>query len=157
MDFDAHWMALALEQAEKGERAGEIPVGAVIVDGKGNLLSAAHNLNESNQMPTHHAELLALEQACAAKGSRWLRDATVYVTLEPCPMCMGALIHARVARVVFGAPDPRAGACGSLLQLADYPLEASPQIKGGVLGEDCLSILRKFFQKKRITKYNNDF
>ena len=146
-------MRRALALAEEAAGMGEIPVGAVLVDGNGNLLAEAHNRNEANQMPTHHAELLAVEAACRGRGSQRLTDATVYVTLEPCPMCMGALIHARVKRVVFGAPDPRAGACGSLLRLADYPLEASPEIEGGVLGEEALALLRGFFQKKRISKY----
>ena len=156
MGVDERWMRLAIEQARAAADGGEIPVGAVAVDADGNLLAATHNLCETHQMPTHHAELLAVEQACAARGSWRLSDVTVYVTLEPCPMCMGALIHARVSRVVFGAPDPRAGACGSLLRLTDYPLESSPQICGGVFGEDCLQLLRNFFQKKRITKYNNN-
>ena len=100
-------------------------------------------------MPTHHAEILAVESACRAKGSWRLSDCTVYVTLEPCPMCMGAMIHARVKRIVFGAPDPRAGACGSLIDFSDYPMESAPEILGGVLGEDCIALIRSFFKQTR--------
>ena len=143
------WMRIALEESAQAAEAGEIPVGAVVVDGEGKLLARTHNLSETNQLPTHHAEILAVEAACTAKGTWRLSDCTVYVTLEPCPMCMGALIHARVKKIVFGASDPRAGACGSLIDLSDYALEASPEILGGVLAEDCIAPIRSFFEKAR--------
>lgn len=143
------WMRIALEEAAQAAEAGEIPVGAVIVEGEGKLLARTHNLSETNQLPTHHAEILAVEAACKAKGTWRLSDCAVYVTLEPCPMCMGALIHARVKRIVFGAPDPRAGACGSLIDLSDYALESSPEIFGGVLAEDCIAPIRSFFKQTR--------
>ncbi len=143
------WMRAALDEAELAAEAREIPVGAVVVDGEGNLLARTHNLCETNHMPTHHAEILAVESACRAKGSWRLSDCTVYVTLEPCPMCMGAMIHARVKRIVFGAPDPRAGACGSLIDFSSYPMESAPEIHGGVLAEDCIAPIRSFFQQTR--------
>lgn len=145
-DFD--FMNLALEEAKKAERLGEVPVGAVIVR-KGEVLAQAHNLRETNRMATAHAELLAVEEACRLLGTRRLSDCTLYVTLEPCPMCAGALVSARIERIVFGARDPRMGACGSLIDLFSYPLEARPEIVGGVLEEDCLAVLRSFFENKR--------
>ena len=149
MVLDERYMRMALEEAAKAAERGEIPVGAVVVDQNGEILASTHNLCETEQMPTYHAELLAIQEACKKIGSWRLSDCTVYVTLEPCPMCMGAMIHARVKRVVFGAFDPRAGACGSLLNLSDYPLEASPEIRGGVLAEESLELLRSFFRQAR--------
>ena len=143
------WMKIALKEADDAAQAGEIPVGAVVVDGGGNLLARTHNLCEANGLPTHHAEILAIEAACRQKGTWRLSDCTVYVNLEPCPMCMGAMIHARVNRIVFGAPDPRAGACGSLIDFSRYPLESSPEIIGGVLAEECIEPIRKFFKETR--------
>ena len=143
------WMRIALKEAELAAESGEIPVGAVVVDEEGNLLARTHNLCEANQLPTHHAEILAVESACKIKETWRLSDCTVYVTLEPCPMCMGAMIHARVKRIVFGAPDPRAGACGSLIDFSNYPMESSPEILGGVLAEDCIAPIRSFFKQTR--------
>lgn len=152
MAVDERYMREALEQAYWAEQCGEIPVGALIVDQDGNVLSKAHNLCEKQQLPTAHAELLALEAACKEKGTWRLSDCTLYATLEPCPMCMGAIIHARVKRVVFGAFDPRAGACGSLIDLSEYPLESVPTVTGGVLGEECISPIRRFFRNTRAQK-----
>ena len=143
------WMKIALEEANSAFSAGEIPVGAVVVDEEGNLLACAHNLCEANQLPTHHAEILAIEAACRKKGAWRLSDCTIYVNLEPCPMCMGAMIHARVKRVVFGVPDPRAGAGGSLIDFSEYPMESSPEVIGGVLAEECIEPIRKFFKDTR--------
>lgn len=156
MAVDERYIRVALEQASLAEQCGEIPVGAVIVDADGNILSETHNLCEMQQLPTAHAELLAIENACKEKGSWRLSDCTLYVTLEPCPMCMGAIIHSRVKRVVFGAFDPRAGACGSLIDLSQYPLESLPTITGGVLGEECLLPIRRFFREKRSKNETND-
>ena len=152
MARDEQYMLQALEEAKKASLMGEVPVGALVVDGEGNVLASTHNLCETERMPTHHAELLAIQEACRKKGSWRLSDCTVYVTLEPCPMCMGAMIHARVKKVVFGAPDPRAGACGSLIDLANYPLECSPDVLGGILAEPCLIELRDFFNRTRNKK-----
>ena len=152
MAVDERYMRAALEEASLAECCGEIPVGALIVDADGKVLSKAHNLCEMQQLPTAHAEILAVEAACKATGTWRLSDCTLYVTLEPCPMCMGAIIHARVKRVVFGAFDPRAGACGSLIDLSQYPLESVPTVTGGVLGEECLSPIRRFFRDTRTKK-----
>ena len=149
MHENEKWMKIALEEAECAASEGEIPVGAVIVDGAGNLLARAHNLCETHQMPTDHAEMLAVEAACKSNNSWRLSDCTAYVTLEPCPMCMGAMIHARVKRIVFGTPDPRAGACGSLIDFSAYPMESSPEILGGVLAEECIEPIRRFFKSAR--------
>ena len=149
-------MRMALEEAQKASDMGEIPVGALVVRESGEVLARTHNLCECNRMPTHHAELLAVEAACKNTDSWRLSDCTVYVTLEPCPMCMGAMIHARVKRIVFGAFDPRAGACGSLIDLKEYPLEASPEIEGGILAEACLGELRGFFENARKKKQKNN-
>ena len=142
-------MRLALEQAEQAAALGEVPVGAVLVDPNGKVISQAHNLCETEKLPTAHAEMLAIADACRRMGDWRLTGCTLYVTLEPCPMCMGAILHARVGRVVFGAPDARAGACGSLLCLQDYPLESRPTITRDVLREDCLCLLREFFAARR--------
>ena len=140
---------MALEEARIAAHMGEIPVGAVVVSENGTVLARTHNLCETHRMPTDHAELLGVQQACRQLNSWRLSGCTVYVTMEPCPMCMGAMIHARVKRIVYGVADPRAGACGSLIDLTDYPLEASPEIAGGVLAEECGRELRSFFAAVR--------
>ena len=145
---DLHWMSLALEEAELAMREGEIPVGAVIVR-NGQLLSRAHNLCESGSDATAHAECLAIGQACREVGSWRLSDCTLYVTLEPCPMCAGALLASRVSRVVYGAKDPTAGAMGTVLNLPRYPLGAHPEVTVGVLEAECRAILQNFFRQRR--------
>lgn len=145
---DRIYMEMALEQARAASAMGEIPVGAVIVSDD-RVIARTHNLRETRRMATAHAELLAVEEACRVLDRKWLADCTLYVTLEPCPMCAGALIAARIGRIVFGAKDARAGACGSLMNLLAYPLEARPEMTEGVLAEDATSLLQAFFQKKR--------
>ena len=145
---DEKWMREAIELAQKAMDAGEVPVGALVVR-DGERISSAFNLRETNRMPTAHAELLAIEEACKVLGRKWLQDCTLYVTLEPCPMCAGALMSARIGRIVFGGKDARAGACGSLLDLFAYPLEAKPEVTGGVLADECLLMLRTFFADRR--------
>lgn len=142
---DSDYMRLALEQAELAAAQGEVPVGAVMVDETGSILCAVHNLCETKRLALAHAEMLAIVQACEKKGDWRLCGCTLYVTLEPCPMCMGAIIRARVGRVVYGARDARAGACGSVLDLSVYPLESAPEIVSGVLAQECLGVLRRFF------------
>lgn len=142
-------MRAALAEAQRGAMAGEIPVGAVLTDGSGRLLAAAHNRREETNDPLSHAEVEVLRAAAKGRSDRFFTDCTLFVTLEPCPMCAGALIAARVGRVVFGAKDPRAGALGSLLDLTAYPLEARPEVMGGVLEAECLAPLRAFFAAKR--------
>ena len=142
-------MQTALAEARAAGDAGEVPVGAVvIVDGV--VVARAHNQRQASADPSAHAELLALREACAAAGSWRLPGATVVVTLEPCPMCAGALVAARVARVVFGAADPKAGALGSLYNLAVDPrLPHEFEVTSGVLAEECARVLAEFFGARR--------
>ena len=123
-------------------------MGAVIVRGD-ELLAQTHNLCETRGLATAHAEMLAIEEASRRVGGWRLSDATLYVTLEPCPMCAGALVNARVDRVVFGAQDARGGACGSLIRIQQYPLYYMPTFEWGVLAEECAALLTEFFASKR--------
>jgi tRNA(adenine34) deaminase len=146
-DQDA--MRRAIEEARRAGAAGEIPVGAVVVSG-GQVVGAAGNRREAATDPTAHAELLALRQAAAAVGTWRLSDATLYATLEPCPMCAGALVAARVRRLVFGAADPKAGACGSLYNLcADPRLNHELAVVPGVCEAECAALLRGWFADRR--------
>ncbi len=145
---DKFFMGEALKEATLAEEHGDVPVGAVVVSG-GKIIAKAHNEREKNGMATSHAELLAIEEACRIKGGWRLSDCTLYVTLEPCPMCAGAIVNARVGKVVFGAKDARAGAFGSLLDLKNYPLNHKPQCINGIMERECSEILRAFFAKKR--------
>jgi tRNA(adenine34) deaminase len=142
-------MRLALAEADQALTHGDVPVGAVaVVDGL--VVTARHNERELRLDPTAHAEILALRDAAAALGTWRLRDVTLVVTLEPCAMCAGALVAARVGRLVFGAVDPKAGACGSLYQLcADPRLNHELPVRGGVLAEQCGSVLEEFFAGRR--------
>jgi tRNA(adenine34) deaminase len=144
-----HFMRLALREAERAYLEDEVPVGAVIVHGE-NIIAAAHNQREQLHDPTAHAEMIAITQAAEALGS-WRLDACVlYVTLEPCPMCAGAIIQARIPWVVYGAADPKAGAVDSLFHLLqDARLNHRCQTTAGVLAPECGDILSRFFQEKR--------
>lgn len=149
--MDEQFMREALVQAQKAQELGEIPIGAVLVkDGK--ILCATHNRCEELHDATAHAERLAISEAGKLTGSWRLSDCTLYVTLEPCPMCTGAAINARIGRIVYAAKDPRAGACESLVKLPAYPLESNPVCEGGLLEEEALAMLRSFFLKKRSEK-----
>lgn len=148
---DELFMKEALAQAARAAELGEIPVGAVIVK-NGKILCATHNLCEKLHDATAHAERLAISEAGEKTGSWRLADCTLYVTLEPCPMCTGACINSRIGRIVYAAKDPRAGACESLVKLPAYPLESAPVCEGGLLEEEALSMLRDFFLKKRSEK-----
>jgi tRNA(adenine34) deaminase len=144
-----YFMRLALREAELASSHGDVPIGAVVVR-NGELIGAAHNERELRQDPTAHAEILALREAAQALGSWRVLDATIYVTLEPCAMCAGAIVLARVERVVFGAEDPKAGACGSVLDvLADTRLNHRPEVLAGPLREECGELLRSFFAARR--------
>ena len=145
---DDEYMGLALAEARRAAALGEVPVGAVVVRG-GRVLAAAHNLREQNHSAAAHAELLAIEEACRVLGNWRLEDCTLYVTLEPCPMCAGAAINSRLARVVYGAADPRAGCCGSVANLFHMPLGHSPALTAGVRAEECAALLRAFFEVRR--------
>ncbi|MBW1991927.1 MAG: nucleoside deaminase [Deltaproteobacteria bacterium] len=143
-------MGLALEQARQAGAAGEVPVGAVLVGEDGDLLAEAHNAPISLKDPTAHAEMLVLRQAAARAGNYRLPGATLYVTMEPCLMCAGALVQARIRRLVFGAADPKAGACGSLYRVPEDPrLNHRFEVQGGVREAECRELLRQFFQARR--------
>ena len=148
---DELFMQKALAEAAAAAEKGEIPVGAVIVK-NGEILCATHNLCEELHDATAHAERLAISEAGRLWGSWRLSDCTLYVTLEPCPMCTGAAINSRIGRIVYAAKDPRAGACESLVKLPAYPLESAPACEGGLLEEEALTLLRAFFLKKRQEK-----
>jgi tRNA(adenine34) deaminase len=153
---DAGWMERALRLAEQAAEAGETPVGAVVALG-GELLGAAHNQRETLQDPTAHAEILAITQAAAALGSWRLTGATMYVTLEPCAMCAGALVLARIDRLVYGADDPKAGACGSVLDVPGAEaLNHRIPVTAGVLAEPCGEVLRAFFRRRRRENADRD-
>ena len=142
-------MALALQEARRAESDGEVPIGALVVlDGR--IVGRGRNQVIAASDPTAHAEILALREAAATLGNYRLTGSTLYVTLEPCAMCCGAAVNARVARVVFGAADPKAGAAQSLYQLLEDPrLNHRAIVTGGVLQSECGGILREFFEKKR--------
>ena len=142
-------MGLALQEARRAAKIDEVPIGAVIVKDD-EIIAKAHNLRETLQDATAHAELLAIRQACEVLGTWRLIGCTLYVTLEPCPMCAGAIILSRVDRLVFGAKDPKGGACGSVINIpADERFNHRPEIVEGVLADECGDILRAFFQSKR--------
>ncbi|NPV06115.1 MAG: tRNA adenosine(34) deaminase TadA [Syntrophaceae bacterium] len=150
MDRDEQYMRLALAEAQKAMAAGEVPVGAVIVRG-GGVIASAHNGPVGLSDPSAHAEILALRMAASAEGNYRLAGTTLYVTIEPCLMCAGALVHARVARLVFGATDPKGGAVVSLYRvLDDARLNHRIDVTGGVLAEECGEILSRFFREKRL-------
>ncbi|MBQ9132752.1 MAG: nucleoside deaminase [Clostridia bacterium] len=145
------WMRLAIAEAEKAADLGEIPVGALIVkDGK--ILASAHNLCEHSKDATAHAERLVISRASEVLDTWRLTGCTLYVTMEPCPMCAGAIINARISRVVYGTKDPRAGALGSLINLPSYPLEGKPECLCGVLEQECRKPLQDFFLRMRAKK-----
>jgi tRNA(adenine34) deaminase len=147
---DREAMALALDEARRAGTAGDVPVGAVVMAG-GRVIGAAGNQREAAGDPTAHAEILALRQAATALGSWRLSESTLYVTLEPCPMCAGALVAARVGRLVFGAADPKAGACGSLYNLcADPRLNHELPVVSGIRADECGDLLREWFAARRV-------
>jgi tRNA(adenine34) deaminase len=147
---DDEAMGLALAEAVRAGAAGDVPVGAVVLGADGATLARGHNRREVDGDPTAHAELLAVREAAAATGSWRLGGATVVVTLEPCPMCAGALIAARVTRVVFGAADPKAGACGTLYNLCVDPrLNHQVEVTSGVRSAECAALLTGFFAGRR--------
>ena len=147
-DEDIAFMKEAMALARMAEEIDEVPVGALVVK-DGRVIAKAYNTREHSKCATHHAEILAIEEACRTLGGWRLPGCTLYVTMEPCAMCAGAIINARIPRVVFGAPDLRFGAFGSLINLADVPLNHKPEILGGVLKEENVNILRSYFKKKR--------
>jgi tRNA(adenine34) deaminase len=146
---DAVWMERALALAELAAAAGEVPVGALVIK-DGEIIGQGHNRNLLDNDPTAHAEMVALRQAAARVGNHRLVGCTMIATIEPCSMCAGALIHARIARLVYGANDPKAGAAGSTVQVINHPsLNHRMEVTAGVLAGKCSEILQKFFRHKR--------
>ena len=146
---DEYFMHLALREAERALEHDDVPIGAVVVR-DGEVVASAHNERELRQDPTAHAELIALREAARAAGSWRVLDSVLYVTLEPCAMCAGAVVLARVPRVVFGASDPKAGACGSVLDVLSEPrLNHRPEVAGGLLATECGELLSGFFASRR--------
>lgn len=145
---DEFFMRAAIEEAKIAASIGEVPIGAVVVR-NGEIIARAHNERETGKDATRHAEIIAIERACAALGGWRLIGCDLYVTLEPCPMCAGATVNARLVRVVYGASDLRAGAFGSIINLNDYPLNHKPEIVRGVLADECLAPIQAFFKEKR--------
>lgn len=143
-----HFMGLAIEEAKKSLALVEVPVGAVVVC-EGEVVSAAYNTRETDKNAVNHAELLAIAAACKKLGGWRLHKCDLYVTLEPCPMCAGAIINSRIKRVIFGAKDPKSGAFGSVIDLNAYPFNHKPEIICGVREEECAALLSDFFRALR--------
>ena len=142
-------MRLALREAVRASEHDDVPIGAVIVRG-GEVIGSGHNERELRADPTAHAEMIALREGARAVGTWRVLDTVLYVTLEPCAMCAGAIVLARLPRIVFGAWDPKAGACGSVLDVLDEPrLNHRPQVESGLLAEECADLLRAFFAPRR--------
>ena len=146
---DIFFMKEALKQAKMAFNADEVPVGAVVVH-QNKIIAKAHNQVELLKDPTAHAEMLVLTQACNSLQNKWLLDCTIYVTIEPCSMCAGAIVHSRISRVVFGASEPRAGAAGSVINLLqNEQFNHQTNVTSGVLAEECAQILKDFFVMRR--------
>ncbi len=152
LEKDHHFMLAAIEEAKKAEAIGEVPIGAVIVY-KDEIIARAHNLRETSQNAVTHAELMAIQKACEVIGSWRLEETTLYVTLEPCPMCAGAILQSRIPRVVYGARDPKGGCVHSLYQLLnDSRFNHECEVIEGVLAEECGQVLSDFFRALRERK-----
>ncbi len=153
---DELFMREALKQAELAFKKDEVPIGAVITH-QGKVISRAHNQVEMLKDPTAHAEMIAITQATAFLSSKWLNECTLYVTIEPCSMCAGALVLSRIGKIVFGAFDPKTGACGSIVNIASHPkLNHMIETQQGILVNECSSIITEFFRKKRQEKQINE-
>ena len=156
-EFDVQYMQRAIALAKEAEKRGEVPIGAVIVweDGdcpEGRVVGEGYNARESEKNALLHAEIVAIDNACKTLGGWRLHKATLYVTVEPCVMCAGAIVNSRIKRVVYGAKDPKAGAFGTVLNLNDYPLNHKPEIFSGVREEECAALLSEFFKILRAKK-----
>ena len=151
MEEKTFFMKKALKEAEKAYYKGEVPVGAVIVkDGK--IISRGHNLKEIKKDTTKHAEIIAIEKASKKIDAWRLEDCDIYVTMEPCPMCMGAIINSRIRKIYYGIPDLKAGACGSVIDLTTYKFNHIPTYEKNVLGEESKELLQRFFRELRANK-----
>ena len=145
---DYELMGAALAEADRAAAVGEVPVGAVVAR-RGEIVAAAHNTRESERNATHHAELLAIDRACRALGGWRLWECELFVTLEPCPMCAGAIVNSRIRRVVYGAADPKAGCCGSVTDLFALPFNHRPAVERGLRAEEASALLADFFARLR--------
>lgn len=148
---DEYFMSLAIAEAKKAAEIGEVPVGALVVC-EGNVVASAFNTRETGKNALHHAEIKAIDQACTALKGWRLHKCDIYVTLEPCPMCAGAIVNSRIKRVVYGASDLKAGAFGSVFNMNDMPLNHKPEIVKGVMEEQCAGLLSGFFAELRKKK-----
>ena len=153
MPDDDYGMRLALAEAERAYALGEVPIGAVILNGAGELIASGYNLRETEHDATAHAELIAIRRACQSLGRWRLTGLTLYVTIEPFPMCAGAIVMSRISRVVYGSTDTKAGACESLFNITGCPaLNHQPEICAGVLADECSEIIKRFFRERRKNK-----
>ncbi len=148
---DIYFMKRALSKARTAAKYGEVPIGAVIVK-DGEIIASGRNMREKKNNALHHAEIIAIDRACKKTGAWRLTDCTLYVTMEPCPMCAGAIVNSRIKRVVFGCYDKKAGALGSVFNLRNYPLNHKYEVEGGVLEKECALILSDFFSELRKKK-----
>lgn len=153
MENDQYYMGLALEEAEKAYALGEVPIGSVLVDGDGQVVARGHNMREIWHDATAHAEMIAIRAACETL-ERWrLSGLTLYVTIEPCPMCAGALVMSRVDRLVYGSTDAKAGAAESVFNIVEHPtLNHQMQVTAGVRQEECAALMKRFFRERRKKK-----
>lgn len=152
LDLDQYFMSLAIEEAKKAELIGEVPIGAILVKDN-EVIASAYNLRETQQRAIAHAEMLIIDEACKKLGTWRLEDTTLYVTLEPCPMCSGGIVLSRIPRVVYGAKDPKGGCAGTLMNLLDdQRLNHQSEVISGVLEEDCADLLTTFFRNLRNKK-----
>lgn len=151
MSIDEEFMLEALAEAQKSYEIGEVPVGAVVVK-DGEIVGRGHNLRETDKNALHHAELIAIDEACTRLGGWRLWQCDLYVTLEPCPMCTGAIINSRIKRVVFGAFDKKAGSCASVVNLFELPYNHKPELISGVMENECAELLSRFFKELRERK-----
>ena len=153
MPDDSYGMRLALAEAQRAYALGEVPIGAVILDEAGEVISSGYNLRETEHDATAHAELIAIQRACRSLGRWRLTGMTLYVTIEPCPMCAGAIVMSRISRVVYGSTDTKAGACESLFNITGNPaLNHQPEMLAGVLADECSQIIKRFFRERRKNK-----
>ena len=154
--IDEMFMKEAIRQAQKAAEADEVPIGAIIVH-ENKIIARSHNQVETLKDPTAHAEMIAITQATSFLGAKWLQECTLYVTIEPCSMCAGALVLARLGRLCYGAPEPKTGACGSLFNIAQHEkLNHCVNVSGGILETECGAMLSAFFEKKRREKAAQD-
>jgi len=155
-DIDQHFMQLAIHHAALAPTAGEVPIAALLVH-DGNILASAHNLRETLQDPTAHAEMIVIRQAAEQLRTWRLTETTLYVTLEPCPMCAGAIVQSRIPRLIFGAWDPKAGACGSIFDItSERRLNHRVDVTGGILEQESQTLLQNFFRAKRDAGQNKN-